>query len=540
VDTATLTIQQAVWDVVLTPDEDTLTALDETYTFNVTATDRNDNPIVGQTFSWLSSDEGVASIDPSSGLITALANGSTEITATVAGRSDVATLIVSQAVSSVDVTPAAVKITAIGLTSELNAVANDANDNEVAGETFDWSSSDESVATVDAAGLATAVGDGMATITATADGVDGTADLTVEVRFETVSAGSVHTCAVTTTGVPYCWGSNSDGQLGDNTTEMRGGPVPVVTSSDYVMVSAGSSHTCGLLDDNANCWGDGRLGKLGIGSEDDQHTPAQVTVPWGFTYISAGGGHSCAVAETEAAHCWGSNEDGQVGDPTWQFNWLLPNLVAGGHDYFSVSAGGFHSCGVTTGNLVLCWGWNPYGQLGDGTIIEKATPVQLDHVPPLGATQVATGWNHSCALSLGGTIYCWGRNHRGQLGATSFDLCEDDPCAKSPVSVSGLSVTSVTAGNHHTCGVTSGGVAYCWGENSSGQLGNGNAQDQPTPSLVTGGLSFASLDAGGDHTCGVTLDGLIYCWGSNFSGQLGTGQIGGGSFAPVRVLVRPH
>jgi len=183
--------------------------------------------------------------------------------------------------------------------------------------------------------------------------------------------------------------------------------------------------------------------------------------------------------------------------------------------FASVSAGGFHSCGVTTAGAAYCWGYNFRGQLGNGTNIDSNVPVAVSGGHAFAS--VSAGFNHSCGVTTDGAAYCWGNNFYGELGIGT------NSNSNVPAAVSGShTFASVNAGGEfHSCGMTTAGTAYCWGFNLYGQLGNGANADANVPVAVSGSNTFASVSAGNIHSCGVTTAGVAYCWGSNSSGQLG-------------------
>jgi alpha-tubulin suppressor-like RCC1 family protein len=337
-----------------------------------------------------------------------------------------------------------------------------------------------------------------------------------------VSAGGYHTCALSERGGVKCWGFNYNGQLGDGTTIDRLTPVGVSDlSSGVIAVSAGGSHTCALTAaGGVKCWGQNDFGRLGDGTTTDQHTPVDVSDLYsGVIAISAGSGHTCAFISAGAVKCWGYNYYGQLGDGTTvnrltpvDVFWLTSGVIA-------VSAGGSHTCALTAAGGVKCWGQNVYGQLGDGTSIDQHTPVDVSDLSS-GVIAVSAGTNHTCALTAAGGVKCWGYNYYGQLGnGTTTDQ-------HTPVGVSDLSsgVIAVSAGGGHTCALTAAGGVKCWGRNDFGQLGDGTTNDSNIPvgvSDLTSGV--IAVSAGTNHTCALTAARGVKCWGLNVFGRLGDG-----------------
>jgi len=196
----------------------------------------------------------------------------------------------------------------------------------------------------------------------------------------------------------------------------------------------------------------------------------------------------------------------------------------------SVSPGSSHSCGLTPAAAAYCWGSNAFAQLGDSSTRDATTPVAVHG--GLTFTNLSAGkYLHTCAVTTGGAAYCWGYQALGGLGDGTTGL------STTPVPVSGgIIFATVSAGGSHTCGLTSAGVAYCWGSNYDGQLGTGTSigphlcgsySCSPTPVAVSGGLHFAQLSTGNSFTCGVTTASVAYCWGYNGNGQLGVGTTTG-------------
>ena len=361
---------------------------------------------------------------------------------------------------------------------------------------------------------------------------------------ESISAGLLHTCGLATDGTAYCWGWNRDGQLGDGNNEDRATPIQVQGNGRiFVAIEAGGGHTCALAGDGAaHCWGFNMNGQLGDGSATSRSTPAPVSGTLQFATLTVGSSHACGVTTGQAAYCWGWNGEGQLGDGSGA-DQSVPVPVAGGLSFAMLSAGSFHTCGVTTTGDAYCWGRGGSGQLGAGASGDRDTPVLVEGGFAFAA--VTVGLEHSCGILTGGDVWCWGRNDFGQLGINSTVQQTPQPA---PLS-GGMTFADVNGGALFTCGVTTGAQAFCWGFNQSGQGGTNDsqacvdAQDGTSvacnlaPVPVEGGLSFTSVTSGTQHTCGIATGSIAYCWGSSSEGQLGDGSSGqfALSVVPVRV-----
>jgi alpha-tubulin suppressor-like RCC1 family protein len=340
--------------------------------------------------------------------------------------------------------------------------------------------------------------------------------------FRQISAGGFHSCGVTTGDRAYCWGMNHSGQLGDGTTTDRSRPVAVDGGLRFRMVSAGTFHTCGVTTDSrAYCWGANDNGTLGDGTTTARFTPVAVAGGRLFRQVRAGNLHTCGVTPSDEAFCWGNNRYGQLGDGSDFNRRLRPVPVAGGLRFRQVTAGSLHTCGATTNDRGFCWGSGLGGEIGDGKTFQRRTPRAV--AGGISFRQVHAGEDfRSCGVSRQDQAYCWGDNSGGQLGdgTTTRRL--------TPVLVAGgHRFSGVSPGTTHTCGTTTTGVAKCWGENDVGQLGDGTRTRRLRPVTVAGNLRFApgAVAAGGSgrHTCGVTTGNRAYCWGGNFRSQLGDG-----------------
>ncbi len=344
--------------------------------------------------------------------------------------------------------------------------------------------------------------------------------------FAQVSAGRDHTCGVTSDSRLYCWGLNS-GAVGDGTTINRLVPVPVGGALRFRQVSAGWNSTCAVTTDNrAYCWGDNFLGELGDGTTSNRLTPTAVTGGHRFRRVDVLTWHACGVTyPDDRAFCWGWNRSGQLGignntGPQVNVGGAYsskPLAVLRGLTYRHVTVGPEHSCGVTTDYRIFCWGRIHFDNLGDTGSWLKFTPVMVSGNQQYW--QVDAGVVHTCAVTLGSRAFCWGQGLYGRLGNG-----QAPKNARSPTPVSGgLSFDRVSTGDRHACAETTGNRAYCWGNNSGGELGDGTTTTRLTPVAVVGGLFFIQLSAGGEHVCGRTSDGRAYCWGYNGTGALGNG-----------------
>ena len=339
-----------------------------------------------------------------------------------------------------------------------------------------------------------------------------------------VAAGSSHTCAVTSTGALWCWGDNQSGQLGDGTTTSRSTPVAVTgLASGVVAVAGGMYHTCALTGGGAVlCWGGNAGGQLGDGTTTSRSTPGAVSgLSTGVAGISAGSSHTCALTTAGAVWCWGQNAMGQLGDGS-VFTRFTPVPASGLESgVVAIAAGYAHTCALTNGGAVWCWGANWYGALGDGTTTSRSSPVAVSGLGS-GVSALTAGYYHTCALSSGGGLSCWGSNFRGQLG----DGTTTDRSVPAAVSGLGSGVTAVDGGEHYTCALTAAGTVSCWGANSYGSLGDGTTTDRSLPVPVAGlGGGVAGIAAGYGHTCAVTAAGAVWCWGYNGSGQVGDATV---------------
>jgi alpha-tubulin suppressor-like RCC1 family protein len=344
-----------------------------------------------------------------------------------------------------------------------------------------------------------------------------------------IAAGGANTCSITPAGGARCWGYNYYGQMGDGTREQSTTPMDVVgLGSGVVSLDVGDRHSCAVIAKAAlKCWGtnfDGELGDGTSGTGNFSPVPVDVVgLSEGVSDVASGQWHTCAVTSGGGVKCWGRNTAGQLGNGT-----LTPSAVPGDVLWLDsgiarIAAGGLHTCALTSAGGVKCWGGNASGQVGDGT---SGKDNQLRIVPQdvqglqSGVVSIVAGLFHTCALTTSGGVKCWGENHSGQLGDGT------QTGRGTPADVTGLTlgVVAITAGMHHTCAVTATGEVKCWGYNLAGQIGDGSQLDRFTPTSVAGlGTTAKAVAAGSYHTCALTTGGAIRCWGAGGDGQLGNG-----------------
>jgi alpha-tubulin suppressor-like RCC1 family protein len=350
-----------------------------------------------------------------------------------------------------------------------------------------------------------------------------------------VAGGRGHTCAIGSGGQVFCWGNNEFGQLGDGTTTRRLHPVAVKGLTGATAIRIGGDHSCAIVaKGEVRCWGSNTSGQLGDGTTTNRPTPAPVQGLTGVTAIAVGRVHGCALVSGEL-RCWGGNMRGQIGDGTTTQR-PAPVAIKGLPPITAVEAGdAFHTCALAATGSTFCWGWNQYGQSGGGKQNDPFdqnrsihTPTAIEGVANAIAISVA-GAGNSCALIRGGQVRCWGWNNFGQLGNGITPLgnmtSPERPHSATPVTVQGLSAVAITgaSGTGHVCAITSDRRVQCWGHNGLGQRGDGRHVHLAAPSTVPGVSDVTVVTGGADHTCAIISGGRVRCWGYNNEGQLGDG-----------------
>ncbi len=515
-----------------------------TTTFTATLRDAANNVLIGRTVTWLSSNTTLATVS-ATGVVTGVtAGGPVTITATSEGKNATAQLTVTAPppapVATVTLSGGAATI-AVGATTTFAATLRDAADNILTGRTVTWGSSNTTVATVSAAGVVTGVsGGGPVTITATSEGVNATAQVTVTsppvtLTMDTFGAESYHTCQLGGIAGPivYCHGEGTFGQLGRNAvvaTQLS--PLQLIGPFAFTKVYAGNFFTCALTAAGAAwCWGFGAQGSTGYGGNAHQLAPVAVAGGRSFTRLFLGwGGTACGLEASGAAWCWGNGGFGALGNGLLTNSWI-PVAAAPGMTFTSMAVTAWTTCGLTSVGAAWCWGWNEEGATGNGS----TTGYQLTPMPVSGGHQfveIAGGYFSFCGRKADGTVFCWGAEWEPDEGGTPS--LRSAPVRLADVTIRSTPVQIVTeqrfvrlgGGTGGMCGLTAAGAAWCWGA-IMGYV--------KTPQPVPGGLVFSEIDVGTEHACG-RVGEEIYCWGKNNSGQLGDGTTTNRTI-PVRATI---
>jgi len=371
-----------------------------------------------------------------------------------------------------------------------------------------------------------------------------------------VASGWYHTCVITTTGDVRCWGRNNYGQLGQGNTVTIGDdelpnviPAVNIGEAKAQTLVAGEFHTCALVNGGkVRCWGRSNVGQLGLASTNsigDNEQPWSVSdVPLGATAeaLAAGRDHTCALVAGGKVRCWGGNTHGQLG--YGNINHIGDNetpATAGdvmiGGAAIAVSAGEYFSCALLDDGKIRCWGQGTSGTLGYGNINNIGDDELPDSVAPvvLGttATAIASGRRHTCVIAADKTVRCWGLNSNGQLGIASTAAIGDNenPQVAGFINLPGGKAAALSLGYSFTCALLDTSKVRCWGNNTYGQLGQGNivqiGDNEPPGSIepVEVGAGVTQISANWHRVCARGEDSRVRCWGRSDYGQLGYGNI---------------
>jgi alpha-tubulin suppressor-like RCC1 family protein len=348
-----------------------------------------------------------------------------------------------------------------------------------------------------------------------------------------ISVGGGSACALTSGGGVKCWGANTYGQLGNNSTTQSTVPVDVQgLTSGVSSISVGGLNACAVTTGGgAKCWVYNGEGGLGNNSTTQSSVPVDVSgLTAGVASISAATNFTCAVTTAGGAKCWGAKYNGELGNGSETESHVPVDVSGLSSGVIALAAGYENACAIVSGGGVVCWGINLDGELGTTAPGNHSdVPVAVTNLSS-GATQLSVAIA-SCAVTTGGILRCWGSNFAGGVGNNS----DMSVYSATPIGLGGPAAYVSTTGS--SCAVTTAGAVECWGSNSQGGFGNGTTTSSAVPvaTLLTSGVK--SVSAGGwttQSTCALTTAGKVLCWGDNSTGGLGNGTTTS-SLTPVPV-----
>jgi alpha-tubulin suppressor-like RCC1 family protein len=327
-----------------------------------------------------------------------------------------------------------------------------------------------------------------------------------------------HSCAIRN-GELYCWGANDNGQLGVGSLANEiPRPTRVGTAGDWTWVSTGGLHTCGIRGGALYCWGENAQGELGMGPDVGNVLEPQL-VGTGWTSVSCAQNSTCGIQSDGSVWCWGGNDRGEAGIPSVTDE-QLPIRVALAGAWQTVISGANYTVALGPAGYAM-WGGNEEGQAGSGVYGPIDIPPSIVNFG-FAIASIVVGNEHDCTTDAGGVVRCWGDNRSGQIGNGTLP---NDQLTPAIIDVGGVP-DLLAAGGFTTCAVRAGELR-CWGNNEQGQLGLGDSglgTERTLPTRVGTATDWHLVQPGVNHTCGVRDDGL-YCWGDNRRGQLGTGTV---------------
>ncbi|WP_413577125.1 Ig-like domain-containing protein [Bdellovibrio sp. HCB290] len=341
-------------------------------------------------------------------------------------------------------------------------------------------------------------------------------------KYKTVSMGGFG-CGITTSDQLKCWGKNVDDSgvywsIGDDSKLYRPSPVMLDRGQEYSKVSVGRNHACAITTDQTlKCWGMNTSGQIGSGTSGltwDKVTPYIVDGSNRYIDVTAGNYHTCAITINNDLKCWGNSGFGQVGVGYTTTAVATPTVISSGTKYISVKAGASHTCALTQGNDMYCWGYNSYAEIGDGTYTMRTAPVAVSGGLKFTsiATSAANGSAATCGLGTDQKIYCWGSNFHSTNGTNANRTAPTEitlSAAYSDLAGNGVNMCAKRISNSSW---------YCWGtsDNSTqGTGGNGTGSNSATPTQVFGGENYTMVGVGRNGSCAVLADGTMKCWGTS-------------------------
>jgi alpha-tubulin suppressor-like RCC1 family protein len=339
------------------------------------------------------------------------------------------------------------------------------------------------------------------------------------------------------TGGLWTCGYNNNGQLGDSTIVTKSSPVQTIAGGiNWRQVACGTYHTAAIKTDGTLwLWGYNPYGQLGDSTLVTKSSPVQ-TIAGGTNWkqVAAGSFHTAAIKTDGTLWAWGSNFYGNLGNSDRSTKSSPVQTIAGGTNWKQVAAGSVHTAAIKTDGTLWNWGYNGDGRLGDSTTISKSSPIQTI----AGGTnwkQVAGGYYHTAAIKTDGTLWTWGDNYYGQLGASTTTS------KSSPVQTiaGGTNWKQVSCGQYHIAAIKTDGTLWNWGRNNNGQLGDSTPTSKSSPiQTIVGGTNWKQVTCGNLHIAAIKTDGTLWMWGNNSNSQLGDSAAGLPKSSPVQTIAR--
>lgn len=345
-----------------------------------------------------------------------------------------------------------------------------------------------------------------------------------------IAGNEWHTCGIDVAGLAYCWGESPGSRVGTSSAlPSSTTPLRVAGDTRFRQIAVGESMVCAVSTyDAAYCWGNNELGQIGDGTTQSRPNPTAVSGAYRWKRITAGSSHVCGITLIGEAYCWGNRFRGKLGDGELSGFSSVPVKVPANVTFVRISAGVGSTCAISEGGSAYCWGVNDFGRLGDGGPPEapRATPMPSLVVGQHRFAEIGVGAYSACAITTAGRTYCWGQTPMGETA---------EPPTSVPTALpSEFTWKAVVSGSGHVCALTTSGSAYCWGNNEHGQLGNGKKYQASRMTPVEGRKHYVAIASGGRHVCALDGEHRALCWGRGDFGQLGNGGTTDRTF-PTRV-----
>lgn len=349
-----------------------------------------------------------------------------------------------------------------------------------------------------------------------------------DIKWVSVSSGLEHTLAVKSDGTLWGWGYNAQGQLGNGAGPFNPSPIQVGTETRWLSVACGGNHTVALKSNGTLwTWGYNATYQLGDGTVTQRTSPVQIGTDTRWVGISGGNNHTVALRSDGTLYAFGDNSVSQMGDGTLTPKTVPTALRAAPAEWIVHARGLTHSMGIKSDGTLWAWGDNSAGQLGDGTLAGKLTPIQIGSDNKW--VNLVCGSNHTVAIKSDGTLWAWGANGFGELGDGSTTG------RTSPVQIgTDNKWVNIAGGRNHTVAIKSDGTLWAWGRNVAGELGDGTTTQRTSPVQIGTDIKWLSIAGGGAHTVALKSDGTLWTWGYNGYGQLGNGGTTD-SYAPAQL-----